>query len=282
MRRAIMAVVGCLFLAAVMAADTPGETAVKEAIKTLKEKRAVVKDRGDQALLDAVITDLEERLAQIGKGEPEPEAKKDEPFVMPKGWELRFHTGKNRATFDPKTGVLKFAYDFSDPKQMKDFEFSDDVKPTVQRGTLTIKGGDEIKHVVKFKTISVGCVVVIGARGKFLKTSEGYWLFAADDNHNTVIDVCYGEARDTFIAGKGLGRYVLGKGIPVAISEWFVGDTKTGLKAGFIDVSGKKKANVAAGHLILSATSAPNSYAKLTISGTLDPEWAKEFFADKK
>lgn len=283
MQRLVMALVGCLCVAAVvMAADTRGEAAVKEAIKTLKEKRALVKDEGDQALLDAAIKDLEDRFAQIGKGEPQPEAKKDEPFVMPKGWELRFNTGRNRPIYDSKTGMLKLTYDFTDAKQLRDFEFDGEVTPTIQRRTLTIKGGDEIKHVVKFKTISVGCVVVIGARDKFLKTSEGYWLFAADSNCGTVIDVCYGESGDTFIAGKGVGRYVLGNGTPIVISEWFVGDTKTGLRIGTLDVSGKKKADVAAGHLILSAKSAPNSYAKLTISGTLDPEWAKEFFADKK
>lgn len=59
-------------------------------------------------------------------------------------------------------------------------------------------------------------------------------------------------------------------------------ETKAGLKAGVIDVSGKKKTDATAGHLILSATSAPNQYGKLTVSGTLDPEWAKEFFADGK
>lgn len=211
MWRMLLACVGCVLLGAVVAADdTPGEEAVKEAVKALKEKRAAVKDAGDQALLDAAIGDLEERLAQIGKGEPEPEVMKDEPFVMPKGWELRFNTGRSRPIYDPKTGMLKISYDFSDIKQLRDFEFADDVRPTMQRGVLTVKGGDEIKHVVKFKTFSMACVVAIGARGKFLKTSDGYWLLAADNNRDTVIDVCFGEAGDTFIAGKGLGRYYPG------------------------------------------------------------------------
>ena len=114
-------------------ADTPGEVAVKDAIKTLKAKRAEVKDKADQALLDTAIKDLEERLAQIGKGEPEPEAKKDEPFVMPKNWELKFNTGKAKPTYDPKTGVLKLAYDFSDAKQLKDFEYDKDTPPKLNR-----------------------------------------------------------------------------------------------------------------------------------------------------
>ena len=54
-------------------ADTPGEEAVKDAIKTLKEKRAAVKDKADQALLDtqplingtAGATFVRQRLAEI-------------------------------------------------------------------------------------------------------------------------------------------------------------------------------------------------------------------------
>jgi hypothetical protein len=264
----------------ILLADTPGEEAVKEAIKTLKAKRAEVKDKADQALLDTAIKDLEERLAQVGKGEPEPEAKKDGAFVLPKNWELKFNTGKAKPTYDQKTGVLKLAYDFSDAKQLKDFEFADDVKPTVQKGVLTVKGGDEIKHLVRFKTISVGVVIVLGGEEVPLKTSGDYWVFAGGRDQ-TVLDVGYGKSGDTFIAGKGLGRKVHGNGTSLTISEWFVSETKVGVKAGNIDVSGKKKSDSAPGHLILAAKSAPNQFQKLTVSGTLDPEWAKEFFTDK-
>ncbi len=151
MRRPLLSVV--FFLAAcstAVPADTPGEEAVKDAVKTLKVKRTAAKDKADQALLDTAIRDLEERLAQVGKGEPG-EEKKGEPFVLPKGWELKFNTGKTRPSYDPKTGEMKLAYDFSDAKQLKDFEFDDEVKPAVQKGTLTVKGGCEIKHVAKYR-----------------------------------------------------------------------------------------------------------------------------------
>lgn len=281
MRRSLLGVLFCLALCTTaVRADTPGEEAVKEAIKTLKEKRATVKDKADQLLIDTVIRDLEERLAQVGKGEPAPEAKKDGEVVLPKNWELKFNTGKAKPTYDAKTGVLKLSYDFSDAKQLKDFTFADDVKPAIQKGVLTVKGGDEIQHVVKFKTLSVNVVVVLGGEEVPLKTSGDYWVYAAGKDQ-TVIDVCYGKSGDTFIAGKGLGRKVHGTNTPLAITEWFVGDTKVGLKAGNIDVSGKKKSDAAPGQLILAAKSAPNQFSKLTVSGTVDPEWAKAFFADK-
>jgi len=177
MRRFFLGVLICFgMLSVVFAADTPGEEAVKDAIKTLKTKRAAVKDKGDQALLDTAIKDLEERLAQVGKGVPEPEAKKDEPFAMPKGWELKFNTGKARPTYDPKTGVLKLAYDFSDAKQLKDFEFDKDFKPLVQKGILSVKGGEQIRHVVKFNSISVSVSVAVGNDCDAVETSTGFRL----------------------------------------------------------------------------------------------------------
>ena len=282
MRRPLLSVV--FFLAAcstAVPADTPGEEAVKDAVKTLKVKRAASKDKADQALFDTAIRDLEDRLAQVGKGEPEPEVKRAEPFMLPKNWELKFNTGKAKPTYDPKTGEMKLLYDFSDPKQLKDFTHVQDVRPTIQKGVLSIKGGDEIEHHVRFRTISVGVVVTLGGDEVPLRTSSGYWLFAAGRD-DTVLDACFGKSGDTFVAGRKLGLNVTGTGTPLAITDWFVSETKTGWKVGGLEVSGKKKTDAAAGHLILSAKAAPNHYQRLTVSGTLDPAWAKEFFADKK
>ena len=77
-------------------------------------------------------------------------------------------------------------------------------------------------------------------------------------------------------------RTVHGNNTPLTFAEWYVSETKVGLKAGTYDVSGKKQSDAAPGHLILAAKSAPDQFQTLIISGTPDPEWAKEFFADKK
>lgn len=161
-------------------ADTPGEVAVKDAIKTLKEKRAKVQDKADQALLDTAIKDLEERLAQVGKGEPD-EEKKDGPFVMPKGWELKFNTGKTRPTYNPKTGESKLVYDFSDAKQLKDFEYDKDFKPAVQKGVLSVKGGEKIQHVVRFLTASVSCEATAESKGDLLSWDDKLFLWVATE-----------------------------------------------------------------------------------------------------
>ncbi len=284
MRRFLLASLICFgMLSFIVAADTPGEEAIKNAIKVLKEKRAMVNDRADQALLDTAVKDLEERLAQVGKGEAAPEAKKDEPFAMPKGWELKFNTGKTRPTFDPKTGVLKLAYDFSDAKQFKDFEYADEVKPTVLKGVLTVKGGDSLQHRVKFVTLSVACEVMVGAPGEPVQTSEGYALFVGPNGQRqTVVDVRSGGAAKTFIAGGPLGVNAVGGAVTMPLKNWSISETKVGVVAGTLDRSGKKTDGKAAGRLILTASNATNTYRNLTVTGVIDPEWAKEFFADKK
>jgi hypothetical protein len=267
-----------LFCTALLA-DTPGEEAVKDAIKSLKAKRAAVKDKADQALLDTAIKDLEERLAQVGKGVPEEEKK---PFVMPKAWELKFNTGKAKPNYDPKTGVLKLSYDFSDAKQLKDFEFADDVKPTVQKGVLTVKGGEEIKHAVSFKTLSVTGVFVCGQVGRPMQTTEGHAL-QIHTVGNSGVEHPMGVAiiaDGKEVAGKNLGLGNIEGAVPIPLKKWYVGPTTTGVEIAQVDLSGKIKEGKA-GHLRFAADKAPNQYSRITITGTLDPEWAKEFFADK-
>jgi hypothetical protein len=259
-------------------ADTPGEVAVKDAIKTLKAKRAEVKDKADQALLDTAIKDLEERLAQVGKGEPEA-MKKDEPFMMPKGWELKFNTGRNQPTFDAKTGLLKLTYDFSDAKQLKDFEYDKDAKVSLQRGVLVIKGGDEAKHVVKFRSATVACDVLIGQVGDIFRSTEGYFVHAHQNGPQSFHIGCRGSKE---VAAHGANERPIGSNQFMPVKNWFVQPDKVGLVANGFDISGKNNSDKPFGHLGLHAVQAPNGYRKLTIAGTLDPEWAKEFFAEKK
>lgn len=280
--RALMAVAAGLVLIAVAAgADTPGEEAVKQAVKALKDKRGQVKDKTDQALLDAAIKDLEDRLAQVGKVVPG-EEKKDAAFLPPKGWELKFNAARNGATYSPKTGELKLVYDFADAKQLKDFEYADDAKPSVQKGVLTLKGGDAIKHRAKFLTLTVACDMQVG-EGEAMQTTEGYALFVGpNQQRQTVIDLRAGGQAKTFVAGGPAGVNPVNGVSAVTLKEWSIGETKIGVVAGTLDRSGKKPDNRPAGQLVLAASNAPNAYKRLVVTGKLDPEWAKEFFADPK
>ena len=280
MRRPLLSVV--FFLAAcstAVPADTPGEEAVKDAVKTLKVRRAASKDKADQALLDTAIRDLEERLAQVGKGKPEPEVKKVEPFLLPKNWELKFNTGKAKPTYDPKTGEMKLVYDFSDIKQLKDFEYDKDAKISVSRGVLIVKGGDEVMHAVKFSTATVSCDVMVGQVGDIFRSSEGYYLHAHQNGPQSFHIGCRGFKE---VAEHGANERPIGSNQFMPVKSWFVKRDKVGLVANGFDISGKNIADKPFGHLGICAVQAPNGYTRLTVSGTLDPAWAKEFFADKK
>ena len=263
---------------AAVSADTPGEEAVKDAIKSLKLKRAAIKDSADQALLDTAIKDLEERLTQVGKGEPGAE-KKDGPFVMPKNWELKFNAGKTRPSYDPKTGELKLAYDFSEAKQLRDFAYDKDSKVSASRGVLLVKGGDELKHAVKFRTVTLSCDVTIGQVGGIFRSSEGYYLHAHQNGPQSFHIGCRGLKE---VATHGANERPIGSNQFTPVKSWFVNRDKVGLIANGFDISGKNVADKPFGHLGIYAAQAPNAYSRLTVTGTLDPEWAKEFFADKK
>lgn len=279
MLRFVFGVLICLGLCCTaLLADTPGEEAVKDAIKTLKAKRAAVKDKADQALLDTAIKDLEERLTQVGKGEPEPEAKKDEPFVMPKGWELKFNTGRNRPIFDPKTGELRLVYDFSDPKQLKDFEYDKDFKPAVQKGVLSVKGGEKIQHVVRFLTASVSCEAMAESKGDLLSWDDKLFLWVGhrQAGFTNNFDLWYGGQVIT-AKGNTPGEMVTKL---VAVKNFQITPKKAAVTMNGIEVSAAIK-DGKAGQLIIQPKQASNHYKRLELVGTLDPEWAKDFFADK-
>ena len=272
MLRLLLGALFCLVACSlVIRADTPGEEAVKTAITWLKEKRATVKDKADQALLDTAIKDLEERLVQVGKGEPE--AKKDEAFVMPKGWELKFNTGKNRPTYDPKTGELKLVYDFYDAKQLKDFEFDKDCKPAVLKGVLMVRGGEQLTHVVKFKTASVSFTVFCEGAGDCFKTSS-----------NTVLHFLDGAGFQLFhdgklLAFKGAKQLVVGYSVPV--ENLTVTEKRCSATVGKMEVGGAVDKGTF-GQFTLMAKQAKARFSALRVIGTIDPGWAKEFFADNK
>lgn len=68
---------------------------------------------------------------------------------------LRKKFSAGRVVFDSKTGQLTLTYDFKSPIQLKDFELND-AKPAMANGVLRIGPSDNIKHVAKFKSVSVG------------------------------------------------------------------------------------------------------------------------------
>jgi hypothetical protein len=283
MRGLLLGVLLCFFLHSTMLrAETPGEVVVTEAIQSLKKERAALKEKADRDLLDAAIEDLEERLTQVGTDQPEPEEQQgDGPFVMPKNWELKFSTGRNRPSYNKKSGELKLLYDFADAKQLKDFECAGGVKPAIQKGVLTVKGGSELKHIASFKTLSVSCTFICGHEGNPIQTTEGHALRIKTTGH-----YFKGQTFGVVIleGGKEIGFKNLDLGyledeVPIPLKTWHVGASTMSLEIGRVELGGKI-AEGNAGHVRLVAEGAPTRYSKMSISGVIDPQWAEEFFSN--
>lgn len=283
MRSILYASLVCLgSVSIIFAGDTPGEDAVREAIKSLKEKRALVKDKADQALIDAAISDLQERLAQVGKemkNDEKKEVKGVEPFLMPRNWELKFNTGKIRPVYKAKTGELKLVYDFSNAKQLNDFEYDKDFKPTSQKGILTVNGGERIKHIVRYSTASVSCEASVEVNGNLLIWDDRLILFAGHRNNAQAhdFDLWYS---GKVIAGRGNTPFSMIKN-NVVVKNFQITNRKASVNVNGITALAEIEGGQA-GQLILGANDAPNRYRRLEIVGLIDPEWAAEFFAEKK
>lgn len=284
MRGLLPGVLLCFFLHSTMLrAETPGEVAVTEAIQLLKKERSALKEKADRDLLNAAIDDLEERLLQVGTSQPEPPEQKDGPFVMPKNWQLRFSTGRNRPTYNTQSGELKLVYDFADAKQLKDFEFAADAKPSIQKGVLTVKGGSELKHIASFKTLSVSGVFICGQFGRPLQTTGGHAIHitrigSVGLNHPIAVALV-ADGKETHATNLELG--FIENEVPIPLKSWTVGTTTMGLEAGKVEL-GVKIQEQNAGHLRFFADNAANRYSKMSITGVIDPQWAEEFFSEDK
>ena len=63
-----------------------------------------------------------------------------------------------KASYDQKTGVLTVVYNFSDRRQLKDFECGE-AKPGMARNVLVLDAATSIRHVVQYDTLAVSAVL---------------------------------------------------------------------------------------------------------------------------
>jgi hypothetical protein len=211
---------------------------------------------------------------------PMKEANKDEPFVLPKNWEAKFNTGKTKPTYDPKTGILKLTYDFSDNKQLKDFEYDKDIPPKINMNVLTMVTGTELKHAVAFTTLDLSCQINNGGGHQPLMRTSGGSMLRSWLTPPAQSRMMLNEGEKELVVGNP--ELPVDANTFVLVKSWSITDKLISLKAGNADISAKRPGtSTAVGHIILVAKVGPNRYSKLTLSGKIDPDWAKEFFADK-
>jgi ethanolamine utilization microcompartment shell protein EutS len=168
---------------------------------------------------------------------------------------------------------ITLIYDFSAKEQLKDFEVGDS-KPSLAKGVLTVGPGENVRHVVRFKTLTVTGQVQIGSlSGRHFKTSEKLWVGGSDKDVYILNENSTKEAEKyvsaAFAPGKALTPF-----------EFSVSPARLALRIGDARI-GLATKTASAGHLeLLGGTSGGNGYGKLVIQGQIDPEWAKEFFKE--
>ena len=235
------------------------DNALIEAITLLQTHKKKATD-ADKEKIDAAIAALQKLV---------PETPHDAPLITPALLRRKF--GGN-ASYEPKSGELTLTYDFKSKDQLSDFT-SDGPKLPFRRGLLHIEAGQRILHLVRFNSVrATGEVAFSNLAGDHLRTTEGFGM--------------------TFLDGSGHGRLTISsKSNENTMSPWhpfslkklntfefMVGPERLTAKVEGIRV-GKEMPVDQAGQLEFCGGAGGNVFAHLVISGQVDPEWLRKFFA---
>jgi len=269
--RAIPAIllVFCLSLPCVYADESPAEEAIREAITVLEARKSQVQKKEDKDKIAKAIADLEKLIPAKKAADPKDDVDLSK-LLTPALLKKKF-VGK--AAFNPKTGELTLIYDFSAKEQLKDFEAGDS-KPSLAKGVLTVGPGENVRHVVRFKTLTVTGQVQIGSlSGRHFKTSEKLWVGGSDKDIYILNENSNKEAEKyvsaAFTPAKALTSF-----------EFSVSSARIALRIGEARIGLATKTTSAGQLELLGGNSGGNSYGKLVLQGQIDPEWAKEFFKE--
>jgi hypothetical protein len=277
MRNLILTTVAFVALAAgaVLGQDegSPGDEAIKEAITILEARRAQAENKADREKITKAIAALDQLLPKgpEKKGAVKPPAK---PLKLaPADLAKKF---KGRAAFNAKTAELTLLYDFKSKEQLKDFELGG-AAPTIKIRVVRVGPADSIKHVVKFRRLKVtGEFVVETVQGgtgyvPFVRCSEGV-SFGPSEFNGTSLNLYDGKKN---LGGKGFAHNQI-QGKPLSLT-FTVTEKKASAKVGTTEMAGPIEGG-AAGHVEFLGGKGGLRIRSLVISGTLDEEWAKEFF----
>jgi hypothetical protein len=265
---AFLIVAGIANTVALALDESPADEAIKEALTILEARKVKATDKAEQEKLSKAISSLEKLVA--GQPADEPEATFEiKPEMVKKAF-------AGKPSFNPKTRVLTFVYDFKSKAQLADFELND-AKPQPKDAALTLQAGEVFRHIVKFKTLTLNTKVIGKPGSLYIKitNSANFWTGKEKDGPIAlaILDKNGKPTEDIF------ERKLPGGTLwPVEIT---VTTKRLGLKVGDIQL-GKANENTTAGYVELHGGSKGNTFQGLVFEGTLDEEWAKEFFAEKK
>jgi hypothetical protein len=195
------------------------------------------------------------------------------PAITPALLQKKFH---GRAAYNPKTEELTLTYDFRDKNQLKDFDTGKD-KPIVSRGVLKFLGGETITHVVRFHTLKMSGLIVFeneDYNGDHFRTTEGHGMVGSTTmgGPSPLINL---QIRHVTKVTQGPKDVNFKRPIPF---EFDVSESRITLRFATTTLSAPGKGLVA-GQVQLLGGNSGNAFGRISMTGKLDPEWAKEFFA---
>jgi hypothetical protein len=176
--------------------------------------------------------------------------------------------------YDPKTGVLSVSYDLKSPAQLRDFEL-ENAKADHKASVLNIDANGRAKHAVRFKEVLVtGYAIVKSANGKLIASSEGANISVSPGMQQST-PVFWLNSENSRVSGISLGLKDPQVGtMPVAMT--IQGKLLRGRFGNYLREGTTEKP---AGFIEFHGGAVGYGYGQLTLAGTVDEEWAQEFFA---
>lgn len=179
---------------------------------------------------------------------------------------------KGKARLDEKTGLLTIDYDFTSNDQLHDFELGT-AKPVAEGGALKMRGGDTIRHIVPFQTLTVKAEVKVGhILNDVVRTTKGAGISTGNSafSYDAILVIHNAEVgRDNYARED---RSEFERLFPLVLE---VEENRVGMKFGKARV-GKAISEPLGGQVELSGGTSGIVFQRLVLSGKVAPDWARQ------
>lgn len=177
-----------------------------------------------------------------------------------------------KTSFEPSSGVLTLAYDFSEPTQLKDFEPAAGAAQA-GNGALRVSAAEKITHIVDFSRGSV--------TGRFAYgNNQGEQVMLAVTGRATVRFHKFNEMwMQLFSEGREVARKDAGHSVPLTLL-WDISGNKTRLLInGKAELAAPRGEVGEIGHFEFHGGNAGLTVSGLTISGVPKEGWINDFLS---
>lgn len=185
-----------------------------------------------------------------------------------------------KASFNSNTGILELAYDFSNKDQLLDFGVTD--PDTFQKGSVSVEAERSLRHCAQFLTVSVtGQMMLKDTAGEHLRTTGGVTVRGYQIGDNLSVHVEDREKKLNWTSGGGEVLPQVATAFNLSVTSLAVAWT---IPTYTLKVPARPtfQGPTKAGQVELCGGSKGDTFSAILIQGIVDPEWATEFFAEKR